>query len=85
MRFSANGLNFLLESAQSAVCFEKIFVDEATENTAKFMIPIVGSAVAAAMSGTSTYSLLKTTLNSNRTLAEKCLEVLKNYFCMTST
>ena len=85
MRFSANGLNFLIESATSAVCFEKVFVDEATENAAKFLIPVVGSAVAAAMSGTSTYGLLKTTLNSSRILAEKCLEVLKNYFCMIST
>ena len=63
-----------------AVCFEKLFSDEATTKAVKFMIPVVGSAVAAAMSGTSTYGLLKTTLNSSRILAEKCLEVLKNYF-----
>ena len=85
MRFSANGLNFLIESAHSAVCFEKVFADEAATKAAKFMIPVVGSAVAAAMSGTSTYGLLKTTLNSSKTLAEQCLEVLKNYFCMIST
>ena len=57
-------------------------MNEATTKAAKFMIPVVGSAVAAAMSGTSTYSLLKNTLNSSKTLAEQCLEVLKNYFCM---
>ena len=83
MRLSANFINFLVESAHSAICFEKIFVDEAAENTVKFMIPVVGSAVAAAMSGTSTYGLLKTTLESNKILAEKCLEVLRNHFSMS--
>ena len=63
------------------VFFEKVFANEGTTKADKFMIPVVGSAVAAAMYGTSTYGLLKTTLNSSRTLAEKCLEVLKNYFC----
>ena len=84
MRISANFINFLFESAHSAICIEKVFADEAAENAAKFMIPVVGSAVAAAMSGTSTYSLLKTTLESNRTLAEKCLEVIKNHFSMST-
>ena len=63
---------------ESGVAAAVCLATEATEIAAKIIIPVVGSVIAAGMSGCSTYGLLETTLNSSKVLAEKCLEVKNN-------
>ena len=78
MKFSSIVPVLLMESGVAGVAATAAAATEPIESAIKVVLPVVGSVIAAAMSGSSTFGLLKTTLNSCRILAEKCLEVKNN-------